>query len=215
MTAPAADRTSRPRALRARPVAWAAVAAAVVAAGLWIIRGDGEPSPGPLDSREVSSLGIGRWVGETFGYGLPIVFNRGNEVAVLDRIELVDPPAGLRVLETQVAGTRRRGSLASTVGPPEREIGDLHPVRGHRVPPIGTRDGDRGVELVFTLRADEPGRYAFTRIAVAYRVGSGRANTARSCATGWACASPRARSLAVAPAGLRAPSSAAAGRGIV
>jgi hypothetical protein len=166
----------RRRSLHARPAAWAAALAgavvAAVAAWLLVFGGPGGSSQGPLESYDVSSIGIGRHAGETFGYGLAVAFNRGDEVAVLDRIEIVDPPPGLRVLETQVAGRgRENGLLASTVGPPERQISDLHPVRGFRVPPADTPEGEWGAELVFTLKADQPGRYAFTRIAVQYRVG--------------------------------------------
>jgi hypothetical protein len=166
----------RRRSLRARPAAWAValIGVAIVAVAVWLLvfGGPGGRSQGPLESYDVSSIGIGRHAGETFGYGLAVAFNRGDEVAVLDRIEIVDRPPGLRVLETQVAGRgRENGFLASTIGPPERQIRDLHPVRGFRVPPDSTPDGEWGAELVFTLRADDPGRYAFTRVAVDYRVG--------------------------------------------
>lgn len=147
----------------------------VAAALLWLaVRSLGEPSPGPLGSADASSLGIGRLAGVDFAYGLPVVINSGDEPAVLERIELVDPTPGLRVVETLIAGPGRRvfGTASTHNWPDDRNrITDLHEVRGFEVQPQHVARWDRGAELVFVLRADEPGRYLFNAVAVNYRVG--------------------------------------------
>jgi hypothetical protein len=48
---------------------------------------------------------------------------------------------------------------------------DLHPVAGFVVHPESVEGWERGAELIFALRADEPGRYEFKAVAVDYRVG--------------------------------------------
>jgi hypothetical protein len=151
--------------------------AIVAGVAAWLLLGGDEPvTPGPLGTGERSGVGVGQRAGVPFGYGLPVAVNRGSEPAVLDRIELVDPPAGLRVLETRVGGLERKylWYASSTRWPDPERFSDLQPVRGFRVPPQSAPGGDRGVELVFALQADKPGRYAFDRVAVAYHVGDRR-----------------------------------------
>jgi hypothetical protein len=130
------------------------------------------PTPGPLDNDAAESLGLQRRVGQTFTYGLPVVINTGDEPAVIDRIEPVDPTPGLRVVDTRMNGSERKYFFfASGDWPDPTRYTDLHPVPGFVVHPETAKGWERGAELIFALRADKPGRYVFRAVAVEYRVG--------------------------------------------
>jgi hypothetical protein len=130
------------------------------------------PTPGPLASDVAESLGIQRRTGETFTYGLPVVINSGDEPAVLSRIEPVDPTPGLRLLHTRIGGSERKFFyFASGKWPDPSRFTDLHPVSGFVVHPKNVKGWERGAELIFVMRADDPGRYEFDAVAVEYRVG--------------------------------------------
>jgi hypothetical protein len=156
-----------------RRIAAGAVAVAVVALlAWWGYRSLGPPTPGPLARDVAESLGIQRRIGETFTYGLPVVINSGDEPAVLERIEPVNPTPGLNVIHTRVSGSDRKFFFfASGRWPDPSRFTDLHPVRGFVVHPDDVKGWDRGAELIFVLRADTPGRYKFEAVAVEYRVG--------------------------------------------
>jgi hypothetical protein len=150
-----------------------ALGVAGVAVLAWLgHRSLGPPTPGPLARDVGESLGIQRRIGETFTYGLPVVINSGDEPAVIERIEPVDPTPGLRVVQTRIAGAKRKYFLfASGSWPDPSRFTDLHPVPGFVVHPEYVAGWERGAELIFVMRADEPGRYVFKAVAVEYRVG--------------------------------------------
>jgi hypothetical protein len=119
------------------------------------------------------SLGIQRRVGEIFTYGMPVVINSDDEPAVLERIEPVDPTPGLKLVDTRISGSNRKyRSFSSGRWPDPSRFTDLHPVSGFIVHPEDAPGWERGAELIFALRADEPGRYMFRAVAVEYRVGA-------------------------------------------
>jgi hypothetical protein len=154
----------------------AALAIGLIAVALvaWLVhqsvRG---PTPGPLANDDIAeALGLQRRVGVPFTYGLPVVFNSGDEPAVLTRIEPVQPTPGLRVVRTRIGGSERKFfAFASGRWPDPELFTDLHPVPGFVVHPESVKGWERGVQLIFALRADEPGRYVFRAVAVEYRVG--------------------------------------------
>jgi hypothetical protein len=151
-----------------------AIALVAVALAAWLgYRTVRPPTPGPLANDDVAeSLGIQRRIGETFTYGLPVVVNSGDEPAVLERIEPVDPTPGLRLEGTRISGFNRKyRSFSSGRWPDPSRFTDLHPVPGFVVHPANVSGWDRGAELIFVLRADRPGRYKFGAVAVDYRVG--------------------------------------------
>jgi hypothetical protein len=150
-----------------------ALAVVVVALLAWLgYRSFGPPTPGPLARDVGESLGIKRRIGETFTYGLPVVINSGDEPAVIERIEPVDPTPGLQLLHTRIAGSKRKYFFfASGRWPDPSRFTDLHPVSGFVVHPDTVKGWERGAELIFVMRADEPGRYVFKAVAVEYRVG--------------------------------------------
>jgi hypothetical protein len=157
-----------------RRLAAVAVGVAVVALVVWLgYRSVRAPTPGPLANDDVAeSLGIQRRVGELFTYGLPVVINSGDEPAMLERIEPVDPTPGLHLIHTRISGSNRKHYFfASGSWPDPSRFTDLHPVRGFVVHPAEDAGWDRGAELIFVLRADSPGRYKFKAVAVDYRVG--------------------------------------------
>jgi hypothetical protein len=168
------------------PIALVAAAIALIATSGGDVEHTTTPPPrGPLGTDDVTAMGVPQQAGRPFSIGLPVVYNRGDEPATIERISLVEKSPGIEVLETHVAGTRRKTLLtAFTYRWPERgAYSDLHPPSGYVVPP----DGRRGVELVFVLRADQPGAHQFAGAQVDYRIGARRYRTtlwegARICA---------------------------------
>ena len=171
-----ASATSRPATRRRRWLValsfMLALAAAVTAAERLGVGSSGEPSAGPLESPEGSSIGIKRPVGRTFGYGLPIVLNTGDETAVLDRVAPVGAPPALKLVDTRIAGAERELlRMSSTLRWPSEEFTDLHTTSGFRLEPADQPAGRRGAEIVFALQAAEPGRLVFKAVQVDYHVG--------------------------------------------
>jgi hypothetical protein len=150
------------------------LAVVIVALAVWLgYRSVRPPTPGPLANDDIAeSLGIERRTGERFTFGMPVVINSGDDPAVLTRIEPVDATPGLRLLRTRVAGTgRKHFFFASGTWPDQTKWTDVHPVSGFVVQPETVKGWDRGAELLFVMRADDPGRYEFDSVAVEYRVG--------------------------------------------
>jgi hypothetical protein len=147
-----------------------AALAALIAAVVWrtVIQ---DRSPGPLVNDTSESIGIGRHPREVWTHGNAIAWNTGEKPVVLTRIWLVNPTPGLRVLATRVAGPNRKLLfVASDPKWPADDLTDLHPVAGFQVAPRSQPAGDRGVEFVFSLRSDKPGRYVSRAIGVDYTV---------------------------------------------
>ena len=164
----------------------ALLAAAATAAVLVVAAGDAAPTPaspppptGPLGTDDVTAMGVPQQAGRPFSIGLPVVYNRGDRPATIDRISLVEKSPGIELLETHVNGIRRKTLLtAFTYRWPERgAYSDLHDPRGYVVPPQSRRKGRRGVELVFVLRTKQPGAHQFAGAQVDYRIGTRRYRT--------------------------------------
>jgi hypothetical protein len=158
------------RARRIAGITGALLIALAIVAGIWWT-GIRDPPPGPLTNDISESIGIKRHPETVWTYGNPIAWNTGDEPVVLTRVWLVDPTPGLRVLETRVAGPGRKAlSIASDPKWPADDLTDLHPVKGFQVAPQGQPDGDRGVEFVFALSAERPGRFTAPAVGVDYTV---------------------------------------------
>ena len=134
---------------------------------------DHSPSPGPLSTAAADSISGPQVAGEPFGFGLTVAYNTGDEDAVLDRAVLVNPTPGLRLLAAYAAGSQRKFLYTSVAPtwPDPKSFSDLHPVARARVAPADQPAGKRGVEFVFALQADKPGRYSVKRVGVDYHVG--------------------------------------------
>jgi hypothetical protein len=165
------DGRTKPSPLRPGLVAAAALVI-VLTAAWWLVIRDGSPSPGPLTPNESGSIGITAWEHPgDFGFGHPIVVNTGDKPAILNRIRLVAPSAGLEVISAQVAGSKRQYAGTSyTHEWPSKDFDDLHPVSGFSVAPASEPGWKRGVELVFALRAKKVGNYEADAVAVEYTV---------------------------------------------
>jgi hypothetical protein len=167
---------------RRRALAALAVLLALAAAGAGarlLLSDAGQPSLGPLTTHTTDSVAFGQPAGVTFAWGVPVVFNPGDEPAVLDRVTLLDATPGLRVLKVDVGGPNRKYLFSGQAykWPDPENFTDLHPVSGMRVHPADTKPGERGVELVFVMQADEPGQYRATHIAADYHIGDTKHRT--------------------------------------
>lgn len=127
---------------------------------------------GPLKAEASDRIGFSQVTGRSFGYGMPVAFNTGDRIAELDAVRLLDPTPGLRTEAVYASGTARDGLyLAGSSRWPDPGWTDLHPVSGAQVAPLTTSRGRRGIELVFRLRADRPGRYRSRGVQLDYHVG--------------------------------------------
>ena len=171
----AAEPTERRRRVPVGPRMLLAMLAAFAAliVGLLLVRGDGEPGPGPLETNAVDSLIFPVYAGRAFTYSQTVVLNRGKQPATLIAARPVRVTPGLEVLKTIVAGSRRlrTGIAGDRVFPPTFDkLTDLRALRGYRLAPTSAPDGRRGVELVFALRATKPGRFEFRGIELDYKI---------------------------------------------
>ena len=170
-----APRAPRARASRRRRRLLAGAALLVIAAVIlaWLLARANDVTPGPLHADTVDSIAFGQPGGVPAGWGTPVIWNDSNTTAVLDRVTVLDATPGLHILETHINGPARKFLFFSETyaWPDPNAFTDLHPVKGMTVAPAKTKQGERGVELVFALRADRPGQYRASRIAVDYHVG--------------------------------------------
>lgn len=166
----------RPRAGYGRWIVAGIAVVVAVAVGVVLLFGGEADSPprGPLGTESIVGMGVPQEIGRPFSIGLPVVYNRGDEPATIDRISLVEKSPGIEVLETHVAGVDRDILLNAFTydWPAPRDYSDLHPPRGYVVPPERSEDGKRGVELVFVLEVDGPGPHRFTGAQVDYSIGA-------------------------------------------
>ena len=147
---------------------------AVAAAG-WLVARDDEPGPGPLVNVTDDTYAFPVPAGRPITWGVPVLFNEGDEPAVLLDVGPAHSTPGLRVLQVLAAGEDRgnyfvAGTRRYPLRPADR-IRGLRPVRGFVVAPLDTPAGEQGVELVFVLQMDRPGRYEIDGIRARYRVG--------------------------------------------
>lgn len=165
------------------------LAVGAAAAAALLLGGEDELPRGPLGTDDITGMSAPQQVGRPFSIGLPVVYNRGDEPATLEKVSLIEKTPGIEVVEALANGVDRKFlyNAVTYKWPAPRTYTDLHPVRGYVVPPMATPEGDRGVELVFVLRVDAPGEQQFTGVHVDYRIGTTRYRTvlwqgARICA---------------------------------
>jgi hypothetical protein len=165
--------TPTPPARSRRPlIAAAAGLAVVVVVAVWLIaRPAGGPSQGSVSAPGVESVSMFREPGQTFGYGFGVAYNTGQQPAIIQAIRLLDATPGLEIVATRLSGPARKLLfLDSTLNWPAQEFTDQRPVRGYQLAPATRPDGQRGVELLFGLRAPKLGTYQARAIAVDYTI---------------------------------------------
>ena len=149
------------------------MAGAAAVAAVVLLGGDDEPGPGPLETYAPDSLTFPVYAGRTFTYAQTVVMNGGSKPATLIAATPYQLSDGLAVEKTLVAGSHRlrMGMAGDRVFPPTFDrLTDVRPLHGYRLEPASTPDGRRGVELVFALRAAEPGRYEFRGTQLDYEI---------------------------------------------
>lgn len=140
-------------------------------------KGAGGYRDGPLDTSESNGLTIPVPVDRPETYGVPVVFNSGDQPVTLRRASFSRPTPGLEVLDVMVAGSERGPALVSSdaryADDPRGflDFEDLHSIEGFRVEPTSDPVGERGVELVFVFRARRKGSYESRGVDVEYEVG--------------------------------------------
>jgi hypothetical protein len=156
---------------------WYAVAVLVVAgaAALWLALRGREPGPGPLANRTNDDYSFPVPARRPITWGVPVLYNQGDEPAVLLEVRPARSTPGMRVLKVLAAGENRGNYFIAGTREypfrPDDRIRNLRPAEGFSVPPQTTRAGKYGVELVFVLQMDRPGRYEIDGIRARYRVG--------------------------------------------
>lgn len=154
---------------------WLLAGVVVGAVVVWRVFGDGDPGPGPLANRHNDVYSFPVPAGRPITWGVPVLYNEGEEPAVLLDVWPARSTPGLRVLKVLAAGENRGNYfIAGTREYPMRQadrIRHLRAVQGFSVPSQTTQAGKYGVELVFVLQMDRPGRYEIDGIRARYRVG--------------------------------------------
>lgn len=130
---------------------------------------------GPLVARDEIQSGSSKRAGTVFSYGVPVVLNTGDEVAILERVRLDGADPGLELVGAMAAGKEREFVLVSgdpSFPPRDDPIAGLRALRGFPVPPESkSQDDIPGVELVLGLRTAKPGNYVARGVRVDYHVG--------------------------------------------
>lgn len=144
------------------------------AVAAWTVLRDDTTSPGPVKTAVTDSASFPLAAGQTGSWGPTVLYNDGDEDAVLEAVRPVDlKPDGLEIVATRIGGPKRKFmAVGATYSWPHKHYTDLHPVKGMLIPPMNSAAGERGVHVVFAVRARKPGRYTLTRLSVVYRVGS-------------------------------------------
>lgn len=131
---------------------------------------------GPLSAGDATAVSAPHNPGDVLTFGHVAVFNTGRVTAVLDRVSFEPPlPDNLRLLGIQVASDPDRD--LHTVGavdgypPPRSEIGSLQPLKGAKVYPENTPEGERGAPLIMGFRFDGGDLASFKEVHVDYHVG--------------------------------------------
>jgi hypothetical protein len=109
-----------------------------------------------------------------FTYGVITVSNRTGRTAVLTDVRVKPSlPAGMEIIEVKVVGPNRKTAAIGTGRqyPPPELAPHLRPLKGAKVPPKSTPEGYGGVEIVFGLKVNRPGRFGFRQVELDYRIG--------------------------------------------
>jgi hypothetical protein len=155
---------------------WYVLTAVVAAAAaLWLMLRDDEPGPGPLVNLTDDTYAFPAPARRPITWGVPVLYNEGDEPVVLLDVRPVKSTPGLRVLKVLAAGENRGNDFIAGTRryplEPADLIRGLRPATGFVIAPLDTRAGEQGVELVFVLQMDRPGRYEIDGIRARYRVG--------------------------------------------
>jgi hypothetical protein len=113
-------------------------------------------------------------LGQPFTYGVITVSNRTSRTAVLTDVRVKPSlPPGMEIIEVKVVGPNRKTAVFGTHRqyPPLELAPHLRPLKGARVPPKDTPEGDGGVEIVFGLKVTRPGMFGFRQVELDYRIG--------------------------------------------
>lgn len=165
--------TSTPTSRRVIVIAVVAVAVlALTAASLFAGRslaGDTPAEPvapkdGPVRAAFTKLAYTGE-AAEPVAFGAIELRNTAAREAVIESVTPVGVPLGLDVLDVQATDTRE---LDEPIGAqPEYLVDDFRAAAGTTLPARAASS----VQLVFVVAATRPGRFAFTRTTVRYRVG--------------------------------------------
>ena len=170
-----------------------AVGAAVLAAGgvfAYLALQEEAPGAGPLVPGDPTSSSFVVPISHPFTFGLLIFRNPSTHVAILERIRLISPSHGVRLVAsgaalvpTDVPNGMTATSL--TFPPPHTR---LRPVAGFHLPGRQPRVPRSYAQIVLGLQADKPGFYFFRRAELHYRIGSAHYRLVSPTAFSW-CAS--------------------------
>jgi hypothetical protein len=159
------------------------VAAAGIALGALLARGDGVRRGGPLACSGCYPIleGLPLDLGRAGTEGTAVILNRGDQDAILDAVTYERLTAGLRMLAPLALRVGDYGGPGLVVGlarsfPPKRARGIARPLRGFVVHPYRTRD--EAVELLNGFQPLRRGVLGYQELSIHYHVG-GRQYVAR------------------------------------
>jgi len=137
--------------------------------------GDEEKVGGPLQAGERSSVGIPAKTGQALTFSLPVIYNVSDSSDVtLDRVELERPDKDVEMVGSLTTGNSRRVNYQDAderFPPTSRIYGKPRPLEGTRVPPVESKAGEAGVELIIGVKARKSGRVGARGLVLHYRDG--------------------------------------------
>lgn len=122
----------------------------------------------------IDGLSFSMPAGQNGFWGQTVIYNTSDTDAVLKDARPIDPPPGLQIVDVLIAGPKRKFMPMSGGDRwPDESLTDLRSVAGTVmvIPPVESRLGERGVEIVVVVRPARPGRYLITKLDLTYRVG--------------------------------------------
>jgi hypothetical protein len=131
---------------------------------------------GPLYTPAGDELALSVTTGRPLAWGNAVYFNGDTRALRLRSARPIQLTPGLRVARVVVAGARRPSTVGDERRWPPAGFTDsvLEPIDGFEVPPESRPTGRAGVEVLFELVADRPGRYALRGVELTYQGADGR-----------------------------------------
>lgn len=141
-----------------------ALTAAALFAGRSLGGAAAADDPGPVRAA-FTKLAYTSAVNDHVGFASIELRNTGDREAVIESVTPADVPLGLDVLDVRAADTR---TLDDPIGAQDADyLPDLRAAAGTPLPPRAASS----TQLVFVVAGTRPGRFAFDRTTVRYRVG--------------------------------------------
>ena len=155
---------------------WPVWCATMIVCGVALIAcGRPELPAGPLlGPNDVESIEADARPGAPVSFGAVALIDSAARPLTIERIQLLRVQPGLRVLGFLAGGPDRtifEIGYGAGFPPTTDPLATYRPAVGSTVPASTSPNGDRGLDLLIGLSADQPGDYNAADVAITYRMG--------------------------------------------